>query len=311
MKKIVVSTFSISLEENEKKIYINSKININNCTVKIYELSSNLIIYSNIFDFNSETNYWIQIGPTFDLLKGLKISIFYDKNIIYEEKIKLNKNVDYSFLDIEYSDYEENCWAPFWEIFIKKTYEYKNIKVNKGDVVVDLGANIGFFSIYSIINGASKVYSVEASTTTYNFLINNIKKYNIETLNAAISDGVTKDFYISERSGSSSIYNKSKNVETVNCITFDSFINKYNIEHINFLKIDIEGSEYELFNSIDPNFLVNNIDNIFLEFHLIDGYALDNIINKLVDNNFDYFITEDNGNVGMMLAINNNKRKKN
>ena len=75
MSKITISPFFITLNENEKKIHFNSKIKIDNCNVKIYELSSNLIIYSNFFNFDIGINYWIQIGPTFNLLNGLKVSI--------------------------------------------------------------------------------------------------------------------------------------------------------------------------------------------------------------------------------------------
>lgn len=309
MGEITISPFNISLSENDKKIYIDSKISIN-CSVKIYELSSNFIIYSNSFDLIPGVNYWIQIGPTFEILKGLKISIEHNKNIIYEELFQLNKEIDYSFIsNVKYSNNENNCWAPFWEIFIKKVYEYKDIKVKKGDIVVDLGSNIGLFSIYSIFNGASKVYSVEALPTTYNYLFNNVKNYNIDTLNVAISDGITKDFFISDRSGSSSIYNKTEKKVTVNCLDFNNFIENYNINHINFLKIDIEGSEYDMFENINENYLRNNIDIIFLEFHIINNYNIDNIINKLINNNYECIITDRNEVVGMMVAKNKNNKK--
>jgi len=308
-KKIKSGLFDIQLTETNT-INIYTKIDLNDCIINVYELSTNLIVHKTKFNIKREWNpWWIQCGPPFNILNGLKIVIIHNNNIIHEEIIKLNKNIRNDKLlplEIIYPETESNCWAPFWEIYIRKAYEHDNIKVKKDDVVVDLGANIGLFSLYSIMNGASKVYSVEASNNTFKSLYENVKNFNIKPLNAAISEGETKTFYLSNTTGSSSMYKATNNVEIVNCITFEKFIQENNIEHINFLKIDIEGSEYEMFNKIDETYLRNNIDNIFLEYHVIENYSINDIKSKLQKNNYECIITESSDFFGMMVAINKN-----
>jgi hypothetical protein len=39
--------------------------------------------------------------------------------------------------------------------------------VDKNDIVLDIGANFGFFTLYAIDNGASKIYSVEPFPEAY------------------------------------------------------------------------------------------------------------------------------------------------
>ena len=307
MKKIKTGAFRIELKDGIINIY--SKLDLDNCLVRVYETSTNLIVHSTKFDIRQDCNpWWLKCGlGELSKLNGLKITILHNDNIIHEEIIKLNKNIRNDKLlptEIKYPSTESNCWAPFWEINLKKIYEHNNTRVKKGDVVVDLGANIGFFSLYAIMNGASKVYSVEASNNTFKSLSENVNKFNIYPFNVAISQGETKIFYLSDTTGSSSIYKQTNNVEIVNCITFEKFIQENKIEHINFLKIDIEGSEYEMFNTIDENYLRNNIDTIFLEYHIIDNYNIDDIISKLIKNNYECIMTESNDEFGMMVATN-------
>lgn len=148
------------------------------------------------------------------------------------------------------------------EIFEDRVYE-KFYQVCEGDVVVDLGASIGPFT-NSILNKNPKhVYAVEPSDEMFQVLQNNMKNYkNVTCINYAIDnnglDGCENNF----------IYNFYDKTHTSKSITFKTFLNKFNIQKIDLLKMDIEGSEYGLFNNDCLNILKSNVKFLAAEFHL-------------------------------------------
>jgi FkbM family methyltransferase len=148
------------------------------------------------------------------------------------------------------------------EIFENVIYE-KIHSVSEGDVVVDLGASVGPFAI-SILNKKPKhVYVLEPSSEMFSLLKENLKNFtNVTCLNYAIDnngmDYCENDFnYIFH----DKLY-KSKS------ITFKTLLNNLKIDKINFLKIDIEGSEYSLFDDVNFNIIKSTVEFLVAEFHL-------------------------------------------
>jgi FkbM family methyltransferase len=154
------------------------------------------------------------------------------------------------------------------EIFEQRQYE-KVYEVQKGNVVIDIGASYGPFT-WSVLDRASKVYCFEPSKNVLETLKNNVKNYNVEVINKAI-------FHTSlfnEKIGSPCIAGSQKELEKlsteelVDTISFMDFIKEYNISYIDFIKTDCEGGEYYLFRDENMSFLINNVKNIVGEFHL-------------------------------------------
>ena len=90
----------------------------------------------------------------------------------------------------------------------------------------------------------------------------------------------TKRFLVSE-----------SDIETVEiqCLSFTSLMNKYSINKIDRLMLDVEGSEYKILKSINLKSVV--IKEIFFEKKHFDGHfkedgKLDEIKNKLLSNNY-------------------------
>lgn len=155
------------------------------------------------------------------------------------------------------------------EIFEQRQYE-KVYEVQKGNVVIDIGASYGPFT-WSVLDRASKVYCFEPSKNVLETLKNNVKNYNVEVINKAI-------FHTSlfnEKIGSPCIAESQEELEKlsteelVDTISFMDFIKEYNISYIDFIKTDCEGGEYYLFRDENMSFLINNVKNIVGEFHLI------------------------------------------
>jgi hypothetical protein len=144
---------------------------------------------------------------------------------------------------------------------------FKNSKI-----VVDLGANRGVFSVL-MANHAKKIVSVEVQPVfvpviAHNMAINGFSNYAIET--AFVGDGGD--------------YSGTKRSTT----TLDELFDKYSLETVDFLKIDIEGSEFGIFRS--PSWLMR-VKRLSMEVHHAFGSPAD-IIAVLKGHGFLTIITD-------------------
>jgi FkbM family methyltransferase len=161
------------------------------------------------------------------------------------------------------------------EIFEDKVYE-KKVQVKEGDVVLDIGANVGAFT-YSILNKKpAQVYCVEPSATLLPVLQKNTSGMQVPVtyINAAISDK-DEETEISFNLDSDNVYYQKGG--TYQSITFKKLITDNNISKIDFLKIDCEGGEYKLFTEENRTWIEENVKHISGEFHvtsrIIDKFA--------------------------------------
>lgn len=175
----------------------------------------------------------------------------------------------------------------YWELYdwefspTKCIYEMSNSIIEPDDIVVDLGANIGLFTRLASLK-SKRVISVEGSPEFFSCLVENTSDLkNINYLNANIVGETNK------KSGT-----WSNNKSAVN-ITLKDLFYLYDLDHIDFLKVDIEGGEYNIFEDID-DFYLNKIRKISIETHNgIPNYneLNDILVNKFlkIDKNFFHF----------------------
>jgi FkbM family methyltransferase len=159
------------------------------------------------------------------------------------------------------------------EIFEENIYE-KFFSVKENDIVMDIGANVGAFS-YSILHKNPKhIYCVEPSTSLVGTIQNNLKGHPATIINCAISNDNCED---KELDGNVSIYSHEGTYKTK---TFKSILQEYSINHIDFLKIDCEGGEYDVFVEENRDFLLNKVKYIVGEWHFT---GIDNFLEKFAD----------------------------
>ena len=142
--------------------------------------------------------------------------------------------------------------ATVFAVIIRRDYG----KIKKDSVVVDIGANIGIFSFYAIMNGAKKCYSYEPNFLAAEFAQKNINlnNYNDKFFLHKLAVGSKSDIELSIPI-QPSMYNKaslqksnSKDSQICKTISFNKVLADLNV--IDLVKIDCEGAEYEfLFNS--------------------------------------------------------------
>lgn len=156
----------------------------------------------------------------------------------------------------------------FVVVFCKQDYG----KVKKNSTIVDVGANIGIFSLYALSNGAKHVEIFEPCNEAYRVLFENIKingylsKVNMHKLAVTANDNST--VFISTVS---SPYNKislkenfSTSLEKVKTINLETALNSF--KNIDLIKMDCEGAEFEIFPSLSIDFF-EKIDEIRMELH--------------------------------------------
>ena len=153
----------------------------------------------------------------------------------------------------------------------------KHFNPKRGDTVIDIGAAFGLYTITSSkrVGANGKVIAIEAHPDSFDMLNRNIKLNgltNVTTLNYAVYSKETKvKIYsnytiMSERIREEQV--KEKFVE-VNADTLDSILQQNGIrqEQINWIKIDVEGAEFEVLKGAH-NTLSNSKDiALYIEIH--------------------------------------------
>ena len=145
--------------------------------------------------------------------------------------------------------------------------------IKKGDIILDIGANIGFHTLTfaKLVGAKGKVYAFEPDPDNFALLEKNIaaNKYrNIIPIQAAVSskDEEINLFLCQHNSGDHRIYQSDKHTKTVpiKSVKLDSYF-KDN-RHLNFLKMDIQGSEGGVIKGMKNLLKLNPNLNIFMEF---------------------------------------------
>jgi FkbM family methyltransferase len=138
---------------------------------------------------------------------------------------------------------------------IKDVYGYEEYEkvfhIREGDVVVDVGAHIGTFSLKAgrKVKSNGVVLAVEPEKDNYSLLTANKKINNLEniiTIYGALSDhtGEASLYSREGHSGGFSIVEKhSSHYIRVPVFTLDNLASKFQLNRIDYLKIDAEGSE--------------------------------------------------------------------
>jgi len=146
------------------------------------------------------------------------------------------------------------------EIINENVYEYWK-RVQENDVVVDIGCSFGPFAC-SIMNRKLKhLYCIDASKELITLAKKNIADKNF--LNNSVT--YINNAILQNENSNVNIFGSNKDYQG---ITFKELINKYEIHYIDFLKIDIEGGEYDIFIPENLDYLQNNVMFIAAEFHL-------------------------------------------
>ncbi len=155
------------------------------------------------------------------------------------------------------------------------------LKVNKYKCAVDLGAYVGDTAeeISSYPN-IKKIIAVEPDRKSFEKLSGNIKKIsniNILALNASASNYVGESLFSNDGNKNSSLFG-NKSMQTVEVTTVDSICKN---EKIDYIKMDVEGSETEAILGAENTIRKNHPDLAVSVYHRVgDIFKLINLIHS-------------------------------
>src|SRR5579864_1629515 len=122
-------------------------------------------------------------------------------------------------------------------------------------VIVDAGANVGLTSIfYAETFPKARIFAIEAERSNFELMLKNVRPYpNITPIHAALwgSEGyvsIAEPLPGASGNWGFTVINKPGDVRA---ITIPLLMRDFGINHIDLLKIDIEGSEKEVFEACD------------------------------------------------------------
>lgn len=185
----------------------------------------------------------------------------------------------------------------------------------EGDTVVDIGAHMGRYTITSSksVGGSGKVIAVEAHPYNFRILQHNLrlnKLKNVSALNWAVySKKARLKLYLPDEDLGYTMHHSlmtnylaskySKEIEgryiEVEADTLDNLLKTRGVNEVNWIKIDVEGAEYEVLRGAKEILSTNTRISILVEVHGKDTYGP--TIELLRSNNFniEFEKTYDNG----------------
>ena len=165
------------------------------------------------------------------------------------------------------------------ETYIDRCYYRPGFEIKENDTIIDIGAQIGSFSIYAAQEAPRGIiYAYEPESDNFLLLSHNVRINNcnnVKIYKRAV--GLKGKGYLNCSTNVaghslSNILNPSRKTEIVECVSLQNIFESHDIHRCNFLKIDAEGCEYDILLNLPDNFFAR-IDKIVFEYHLFSDEA--------------------------------------
>jgi FkbM family methyltransferase len=185
----------------------------------------------------------------------------------------------------------------FRESWLQRDYLPSGRQLAEGMTVIDVGANIGCFTLFAAgqVGRAGRVVAVEPDAETFgqlqrNVAINSLE--NVEFLRAAVAghSGVGQ-LHHHPNALFSSLYasvdgrSDAGGAEEVPAVTLAQVFDEQRIERCHFLKLDCEGAEHAIVRGLTAE-LAARIDQIGMEVHEIEGCDRRDLVRRLEEFGF-------------------------
>ncbi len=224
--------------------------------------------------------FWFRLSLNF-LRRILPLDYFFFRKITKRFRLPLSYRQNKDAVLVLEDILVDNEYGPYFPM---------HEKVN----IVDAGAHYGYFSLYAHLNSSpgSTIIALEPSPANFSVLQSNLDKCgatNVVALPRAMTvDGREVHFDTRGLSISHHISNERKDeTNTVEGIALNQILEQYEWDHIDFLKMDIEGAEFDYILKTSGEQL-QKIRVISMEFHQDPPERkIGDLIDKLEDSGFD------------------------
>lgn len=279
--------FNITVENNILRVENPHPVERKDIWFAVIDIDCNLLKDLIWGSFPPNSHILSELSKPGPACNGYRVEAFLDegnkKTIQSTEIIWGNVDKKHFF----HNSLRELNYMPFIDLFYNDEYDGK-IVVTEDDVVYDLGANVGVFTMWSL--RAKQIYSFEPT----NYLIPHLyETFHIHHPRVVIFDkAITgkheiKQFNMGRHSVGNSLYTDLGNPDAVDvqCINIEQFIQENGLQQPTLMKVDIEGSEYEMFDSITDEF-IKSVPTWIVEFHYNYEDKAEQIIHRLLNLGF-------------------------
>ena len=239
---------------------------------------------------------------------GFLFELVEDGVVIQREQLRFRHTDMYKYKQ-EINDFYHPVFVNYREFFVHD--RYKDFPLEDCNKVIDAGASVGLFTRYMLNKGAQEIISIECDDRSISALKANFTRYpKVKIVPKAITDSIGEMELLwkddnplvnSLIPNSPEFWYDNPDKKIVSTTTLVNVIEEAEWDHIDLIKIDIEGSEYDVLDST-PDSILLNTKRVLLEYHWPEG-RLDEIIKRFHNLGFNYMFepgcdgSESNGTI--------------
>ena len=293
--------FTISFEPEQNKLNFNYDGGEEaDFIVSVKDIDSKAVIWS----YNKRSPYsWciptpqhlysFQNEPDFG---GFKIDVYKDGVIFHEHEIRIKFPTLYKPV-VEFTK-TEPTFINYNEFYVAKIFD--DLDIQNCGTVLDIGANCGIWTSWALSKNSHHVYAIEPNMVALKDLKRNFSSNSRVTVvdKAIFNENTTLNLNFNDTNSLLSSLDKHEirntgiplvNSHPVEAITIEKLVSDYQIEKIDLFKIDIEGIEFTIFESLSDK-IFEMTDKFLIEthhFYYDDGHQkVRDLKIKMIDHGF-------------------------
>ena len=255
-------------------------------------MKDNFFSKTQIF-FNSR-----KIFKNWNIYPKVYYNLINDEYVIFETKTNLKIKIRTDSTDL----------MALTNVWMINEYCIEDFQIAQNDTIIDIGAHIGLFSLLvSQFCKAGKILSFEPVRENFDLLVSNLKLNHIDNVlpfNMAVSKNADElSLFLNNDQSAHSIFYKSSESISVESISLQKIFDENKISSCKLLKLDCEGSEYQIIDSLPSKYL-DKIQNIVIEYHSADTKPelVKNLILKIKNAGFKIETRPHHDDMGFLIA---------
>jgi FkbM family methyltransferase len=179
------------------------------------------------------------------------------------------------------------------DVFALGAYEFKTVDWSGCEYAIDVGAQVGSFTLWLACRSTARVFSIEPNPETYSVLVRNIDAGGLSSRvrSAQVALGGQageRTLYVHKFSEATSLL-ATLDGETqiaVPAVTLRTLIADSGFPRVDLLKIDVEGAEWEVFESLRQGDL-DSVATLLVEWHPVSGHSYIELAERIRDHGFE------------------------
>jgi len=193
-------------------------------------------------------------------------------------------------------------------VWMINEYDVEDFEINVNDTIIDIGAHVGLFSLLvSQLCKTGKILSFEPARENFDLFVSNLKLNHVKNIlpfNMVVSKNSGRsNLFLNNDQSAHSIFSKSSESVNVESISLQKIFEDNKISSCKLLKLDCEGAEYEIIDSLPLEYL-GRIQNLVIEYHSADTKPelVKNLILKIKNAGFKIETRPHHDDMGFLTA---------